>query len=342
MRRHKPRRPRDSQLRAHLDATAVAAPSSPGPGPPPAPRGPGTEPGAYAVSAEAARGRLRKFLRLDVAAPGPRSPRSLRAGRKVAERAARRAPGPWPAQGARPPRPSRPRAPAIGRGARCPYSPPLARDPQVAAVESGRSRNRSRSRSWVAAGRRVGRPRAAAAAAARQVGEAKRRRRLHSPRSPSSPAVPQRRLGGRGGGGFIAAPAGRSFPAPARRDAPTPAAASRLPPPNTPSRGVAPGSRRETRRARGAAPAPAGLHVGRRGPGVCGDREGPKGSRRVPRTLASRLGCPLGETRGCPGTVPTGLGDGDNGARSRPGRGRAPLETLRRVPRSRLLVGWSP
>lgn len=97
------------------------------------------------------------------------------------------------------------------------------------------------------------------------------------PPPPARPAPPSRRL--------LCVPAGRRVPVPALRGAPAPATAQPRPPPTGSRRWTEPRKRRETRRPRGAAPARAELHVGRRVPGVCvWEGEGPKGLRRVPGT----------------------------------------------------------
>lgn len=162
----------------------------------------------------------------------------------------------------------------------------------------------------------------------------------------------------RRGGGFIAghpapAPSCQSRPAPPRLPAasfvcqraaasPRPhagtpplfCAASRISPPRGHRRVTVPRKRQETRRPRGAAPAWAALHVGRADPGVGGRRRDPRAPGASLGRWASGLRCPLGETGERLGTVPVGPGDGDNGARSRPGRGKSSLEVLSGRPRA--------
>lgn len=106
------------------------------------------------------------------------------------------------------------------------------------------------------------------------------------PPPPARPAPPSRRL--------LCVPAGRRVPVPALRGAPAPATAQPRPPPTGSRRWTEPRKRRETRRPRGAAPARAELHVGRRVPGVCvcGRGRDPRACGASLGLRASNLGCP--------------------------------------------------
>ncbi|XP_057359283.1 transcription initiation factor TFIID subunit 4-like [Manis pentadactyla] len=243
--------------------------------------------------------------------PGARSPRSLPARRKVAAPGRRRAgPRDRPRRRGRAGR----TPPAPGR----PHSPRLARDPQVAAAERGAAR----------AGAGGGGARESEQGERRGGGGAENpagseRRRLHTPRSPSSrqpqgasgaaaaaagalspparpPPLPAAPAPGPPRPAFPPPPlcaAARCVPAPAPRDAPLPPASRGRGPLRAPVVGLRP----ETRRPRGAAPAGAEAHVGRRDR-VCWEG-GTQGLAARPGDWGSRLGCPWERQEGLRGSA---------------------------------------